>query len=262
MNELRQPQTISGQRYDTLIIAERHDLLDVLRWEDTVRYTRHFHDRLVEGNSKATTYVYHAWLSLPNKSAPANWISFEKAVAPAWQCVASRINHSLSFEGRSDRVAYLPAGLALAQMVEQATTGSGLPGVTGSSVRETVDRIFADSVHLTALGSYYMGLVNYASVYRRSPVGAWAPSGVTPTQALSLQTAAWKAVSDHFNNYSAPDLAQCRAVMRDSVCSVYNNFRNTQSETADCVSFFTNPAQRNPFYFVSSTDKAYWFPAP
>jgi hypothetical protein len=262
INELRQPATISGQRYDTLIITERHDFINVLMWEDTVRYTRHFHERLIEGNPQSNTYLYHAWYSVPNKSNPSNWVSYERAVAPAWQCVATRINQSIQSEGRADRVVYMPTGLALASLVERATQGAGVAGVTGSSVRETVDRIFSDDVHLTDMGVYYMALVNYASVYRRSPVGAWAPAGISATQAQSLQAVAWQAVADHFNNFRAPDLSQCRAAMRDTVCSAFYNFTNRPDQISSCAGYFSDTTQQNPFYFNAATDRSYWYPAP
>ena len=72
---------------------------------------------------------------------------------------------------------------ALAELVERATQGHGVAGVTGSTVRNTVNRIVNDDVHLTRLGSYYMALVSYAAIYRRSPEGAWAPEDVTDEQA-------------------------------------------------------------------------------
>lgn len=262
ISELRQPQTIAGQRYDTLVLTERHDIVPTLMWENTVAYTRHFHDRLIEGNPQAKTYLYHSWLGVPNKSSPANWVSYERAAAPAWQCVATRVNQSLQQAGRGDRVVYMPAGLALASLVEQATQGSGVPGVTGGSVRETVDRIFSDDVHLTPLGIYYMALVNYASVYRRSPAGAWAPSSLSATQAQSLQAVAWQAVSGHFNNFTAPDLAQCRELMRTSVCAAYQNMINRPDGIASCAAFFTASNPQNPFYFNAATDSSYWLAAP
>jgi hypothetical protein len=262
VNELRSPQTIGGQRYDTLIITERHDIVSTIQWEDTVRYTRHFHERLIEGNPQANTYLYHSWLGIPNKSNPSNWITYERTAASAWQCVASRINQSLQNEGRSDRVVYLPAGIALAHLVEQATQGSGVTGVTGANVAETVNRLFTDDVHLTNLGIYYMALVNYGSVYRRSPVGAWAPSGVNAAQAQALQTIAWQAVTNHYNNFTPPDLAQCRTVMRDAVCPAFFNFTGRPEQAGQCMNFFTATTQNNPFYFNASTDRNYWFAAP
>ena len=261
ITELRQPQTISGQRYDTLILTERHDLLSTITWENTVKYARHFHDRLIDGNSQANTYLYHSWLGLPDKSNPRSWINYERTVAPAWQCVASRINESLQYEGRSDRVVYMPTGLALASLVEQATQGT-VAGITGSSVQNTVNSLFKDEVHLTPLGMYYMALVNFSSVYRRSPVGAWAPAEVNATQALSLQSIAWAQVANHFNSFVSPTLAQCRVVMRDSVCSAYYNFTSRPDQIEGCANQFSSTNQDNPFYFNASTDAGYWFPRP
>ena len=261
VRELRQPQTISGQRYDTLVLTERHDLVAVLEWENTVRYVRHFHDRLIEGNSQASTYLYHAWLGLTDKNDPRNWIAYERSAAPVWQCVASRVNESLSHEGRGDRVAYLPAGLALARLIEQATQSS-VAGVSGSSTRETVDRIVADDVHTTRLGTYYMALVTYASVYRRSPVGAWSPSEVNATQARSLQEVAWQAVSQHYASSPQPSLAQCRETMRTSFCSSYYTYRNDSSKTPGCQTLFSQLSTNNPFYFDPASNASYWFPPP
>jgi hypothetical protein len=259
--ELSNPQTLGGQRYDTLVLAERHDLVNVLMWEDSVRYARHFHERLIAGNARANSYLYHAWLELKNKSDPSTWIAYERAVAPAWQCVAARVNTSLAGAGRSDRMAYLPAGLALANLVEQAVRGS-VAGVSGGSVQETMNRLFSDDVHLTPTGMYYMALVSYASVYRRSPVGAWAPSGVTAQQARALQDVAWQSVANHYNGASTPSMSQCQAVMREQVCSAFAGYKVGAPTVGSCVDRFTQQTPNNPFYYNASVDSAYWFPAP
>ncbi len=260
-SELANPQTLGGERYDTLILAERHDLANVLMWEDTVRYARHYHERLVTGNARANSYVYHAWLEVTNKNDPSAWINYERAAAPAWQCVAARVNQSLAGSGRSDRMAYLPAGLALANLVERATR-SGVAGISGGSVGETMNRLFSDNVHLTSTGVYYMALVNYASVYRRSPVGAWAPAGVSAEQARSLQDIAWQSVADHYNSAGTPSMSQCQAVMREQYCSAFASYKGGSGMLSGCVSRFSTQSQDNPFYYNAGADAGYWFPAP
>jgi hypothetical protein len=252
---------LAGQRYDALVVAERHDLVNVLMWEDTVRYSRHFHERLVTGNNRANTYLYHAWLDVTNKDDPSAWVAYERAAAPAWQCVAARVNQSLTGTGRADRMAYLPAGLALANLVEQATRG-GVAGVSGGSTRQTMDRLFSDNVHLTPTGAYYMALVTYASVYRRSPEGAWAPSQVTAEQARSLQQVAWQSVAGHYSSASTPSMSQCQAVMREQYCSAYGAYKGGSGMVGGCVNFFSAQSQDNPFYYNAASDSGYWFPAP
>jgi hypothetical protein len=259
VSELRSPKTV-GARYDTLVITERHDIASAIQYEDTVRYARHFHERLVEGNASASSYLYHSWLDT-DKSNPSAWIAYERSAAPVWQCVASRINTSLAHEGRADRMHYLPAGLALTNLVERATQGY-VDGVTGSSTVETMNRIFSDNVHLTRLGTYYMSLVTYASVFRSSPIGAWAPGDISASAARSLQELAWSSVSSYYANPASPSSDSCKALMRDSFCSAYYSFTRNTGATGSCVSHFSQNASSNPFHFDPGSDRGYWFTAP
>lgn len=52
-----------------------------------------------------------------------------------------------------------------------------------------------DDIHLSALGTYYAGLVHYATLYRQSPVGLPAAQGVSEARARMLQELAWEVVS-------------------------------------------------------------------
>lgn len=258
VNELKAPSTISG-RYDALVLAERHDLASTLQHEDTVRYARHFHERLIEGNPQGTSYVYHAWLGLRDKNNPADWIAYERAAAPAWRCVAARINRSLAAEGRGDRVRYTPAGLALATLVERAMQGQ-IEGLGGSAADITNALLF-DDVHETALGAYFMSLVNYATLYRSSPEGGWAPAGVSDAQKRAMQALAWSVAAEAISA-TDPELSSCQAHMRDSYCAAFYNYTGRSQETASCVATFTSATSDNPFHYEASSDAAYWFPAP
>jgi hypothetical protein len=258
--EFLNPQTLGGQRYDTLVLTERHDLVNTLMWEDTVRYTRHFHDRLVAGNAAANSYLYHSWLAIADKTNPAPWVAYERTAAKAWQCTAARVNVSLAAAGRGDRVTYLPAGLALADLVEQAAIRGTVAGVSIGNAGQIIDRLFVDNLHLSPLGEYYLSLVSYASVYRRSPVGAWAPSNVSAEQAGALQNLAWQSVSNYYNTASEPSMSQCQALMRDQVCSAYANYAGNPGVAAGCIDRFAQQAQNNPFYYNAASDNGFWFP--
>ena len=256
--ELRSPATISG-RYDALVLAERHDLASTLQFEDTVRYVRHFHERLIEGNPQGTTYLYHAWLGVRDLDNPAPWIAYEKAAAPAWRCAAARINRSLEAESRADRVRYLPAGLALAVLVERAMQGN-VEGLGGSS-RSIVQQLMVDDVHETPLGAYFVSLVNVASLYGTSPAGGWAPAGVSDGLKRSMQNVAWEVASADLGA-AGSDLASCRTHMRDSYCAAYNNYVGRTQDIAGCQAFFTSASTDNPFHFDAAADAGYWFAAP
>ena len=219
VDELKSPRALGADRYDILLITEQHTLLGSLIWNDTIRHLRHFHERLIDGNAHARTYLYHSWISVNDKSDPRRWIAYEREADQLWRCVAERINVSLAGEGRKDRIASLPAAAALAALVEKVTQGAGLPGFSGTSPRQTMDRLFKDDVHLTPLGSYYMALVSYAAVFQRSPVGAWAPSDVAPSDAAVLQSAAWDFVSQYPDHASS--LETCREFLLQAFIDTY-----------------------------------------
>jgi hypothetical protein len=259
--ELRNPQTLGGQRYDALVITERHDLPLAWEQEDTVRYLRHYHERMIEGNAQAKSYLYHSWWGINDKNDPASWVAYERSAAPVWQCVATRINTSLRNEGRSDRMTYLPAGLALAELVDRATRGY-VPGVTGGNSVDTLNKLFRDNVHMSDMGMYYMGLVTYASVFRTAPTGNWVPAGIPADAARSLQEIAWSVVSNHFATATEPTLESCQAYMRNTFCTNWGNYLRISQATPTCIRYYSTSDTRNPFYFSPATEPGFWLPAP
>lgn len=256
--ELLAPQTLGpGDRYDTLVVTERHDLLGCLRWENTVGYARHYHDRLVAGNAAARTYLYHSWLTM-NVSDPAPWVDYEKKALYAWECVASKVNDTLAVNGQPRRVATLPAGGALVALVERLTADT-VPGITGTQAQR-LGAVFTDGVHLTALGSYFVGAVTYASVFRDSPVGAPGPAGASAPTVTAMQQLAWDYVRAYYGapNAGTHTMAECRAFIADNVCSGHYTLTGAPNEIANCRSWVSNANEAaNPF-----RDEAPYTPLP
>jgi hypothetical protein len=145
MDVLRELRT---NPYDVLLITEQHGVIDSLLSHDAVRHLRHYHDRFIDGNARGRTFFYEPWLGIPGRTELRRWIDYERASAPLWQCIVTRVNRSLEAEGRSDRVTSLPVGLALAELMEQASRGA-VEGLSGATPDDTVGRIFHDNVHLT-----------------------------------------------------------------------------------------------------------------
>ncbi len=172
---------------DALVITEQHSVLGGLIWNDTVRCLRAYHDRFIAANPRGVTHFYEPWLGVSDLTDPRRWIAYERAAAPIWRGVVTRVNLSLEAEGRSDRIVPLPAASALAALVERATSREGVTGLSCGSTRETLRRLFSDDVHLTPLGSYFMALVTYGAVLGRSSVGAEAPMAVPVDTARALQ---------------------------------------------------------------------------
>lgn len=261
VQEFLSPQTLGqGDKYDTLLITERHDLLGTIEWENTVGYLRHYHDRLIAGNPRGVTYFYHTWLDI-DKADPTQWITYEKNALVAWECVSSKVNLTLQADGRTDRVVTLPGGAALVELVERIVANQ-VPGLSGTTSQK-LDMIFSDNVHLTSLGTYYLAAVHHASVFRDSPVGAAGPPGANAATIQELQTLAWNFVNAY---YARPDpgtrtMADCRTRIPRDVCPGFWALRGQPGNTAGCQSYFgnANPGPNgNPFVWPDPN----WQPLP
>jgi hypothetical protein len=278
LSELRAPRTIRGPSYDVLLITEQHGLLGSLVWNDTVRYLRHYHDRFIEANPTGSTYFYAPWISLNDKSDPRRWIAYERMAAPIWQCIATRVNVALAHEGRPDRIITVPVALALAELIARATSQEGIPGVSRTTVRETVDSLITDGVHVSETGAYFISLVTYSAVYRRSSVGASFPASIAPEAALALQSFAWDFVDRFFRSYSPVSLNECRELVLRDFNAVYWSYERdigfAREEGAlralakitklriQWRQRFGTLDSNNPFYFDPATNHQYWFQAP
>ncbi len=218
ISEFLNPRTIgTGERYDTLVITDRHDLLAVIEWENTIGYSRHYHDRFIAGNSSGRSFLYHSWLEI-DRNQPSIWIDHEKKALVAWECVASKVNLTLQSDGRSDRMKTLPAGAALVDLVERAIAGQ-VPGITGTTPNK-LNMIFSDDVHLTPLGVYYVALVTYSSAFGKTASGVVPPAGINATTASALQQIAWNYVNAYYNrsNPGVRTMSECRSFISEQVC--------------------------------------------
>ena len=77
---------VDGKPYDVLLITEQHRLLDALLWQDTKQYLRAYRDRFISSNPQAEILFFTPWISLSDKDDPMEWISYERAAWPVWQC--------------------------------------------------------------------------------------------------------------------------------------------------------------------------------
>lgn len=274
--ELRRPKTVDAA-YDTLLITEQHWALHALLYGDTVRYLRHYHERFIEGSPQGRTWFYEPWISMDDKSDPLRWIAYEREASMLWQCVVARVNASLAAEGRTDRIVSLPAASALAALIERASRAPGLPGLSASSVRATVDRIVKDTVHLTTLGSYYMALVSYAHLAGRDPSGAWAPDGIDARTAATLQAVAWQVTRD-IASRAGPSLETCTGQLSSRFVATYAAYMRDAYWRPDVGGprawwrwarhriewqwRLRADASDNPLRFDAANDRGYWLPAP
>lgn len=258
VSELKSPKTLGkNEKYDTLVITERHDLINTIIWEDTVQLLRHYHDRLIDGNPNGHTLFYQSWLDI-NKKDPSIWIDHTQKDLYAWECSANKVNLTLSAEGRKDRVDTLPTGAALVELVKRVLNNE-VKGIKGST-EEKLNRIFQDNVHMTQIGFYYISLVTYSAVYQSSPIGADIPRGIDDDTGEALQTIAWNFIKEY---YSAPNAGQhsmeeCRAYIAEKVCPSFGLIKEEPHKVAGCQANFRDPnAERNPYRWPDPKFKFY-----
>jgi hypothetical protein len=225
--ELRQPQRLSpGDKYDVLVVTERHDLPAIARKERTAFYLTDIAKRLLAGNPDAEVLLYHTWLGM-DPDAPWPWIDYERAVLPMWECIASRANLDLPPRGEAPRIRVLPGGDALAELTAALWDGR-VPGVAASSPGGRVRLLFSDNVHLSEAGRYFMALVHYAVLFGRSPERAIIPTVLSPETGRYVQTLAWQYVASNGGRANVAvqrDMATCRTLMQKDVCPAYAAFR-------------------------------------
>jgi hypothetical protein len=215
LDEFRAPRTVAAPRYDILLITEQHGALGSLMWNDTARALRDYHDRFIAANSNGQSFFFEPWLNIDDLYNPQRWIDFTRRESRVWGCVTSTINASLDAQGRSDRIINIPAGVAIAELLERAISESGVPGITAEDGLQTVRRIFSDDVHLTDVGVYYVALVAYGAVFRAetSYSKMELPVGITPDLARRLSEIAWDVVSSYYSPYRPIPAATCRGVV-------------------------------------------------
>jgi hypothetical protein len=238
LRELASPSVLApGDKYDRLVITERADLLGAIEWENTIGYLRDFHDRVIRQNPRATTLLYEVWPEI-EKQDPGAWVAYVQAELFGWECVAARVNYTLSLGGRADRVSLIPGGLALSELVQRALAG-GVPGVLGAP-EQRVAAIFKDEVHLTPLGIYLLAAVHYATLFGKSPVGAPGPAGVNAAVVPLLQQIAWDTVSKYRERAAhAPTLAECGTRVANELCPAYKRFHGKPEDVDRCKSWST-----------------------
>ena len=221
--ELRQPRRLAhGDKYDVLVVSERHDLPDVARKERTAFYLTDVAKHLLTGNPAAEVLLYHSWLQL-DPDAPWPWINYERAILAMWECVASRANRDLPARGSAPRVRVLPGGGALAELAAALWDGK-VPGVAANSPGERVRLLFSDNVHMSDAGRYFIALLHFAILFGRNPEGAAIPASLLPETGRYMQTFAWQYAVSYGQRADAAtrrDMAGCRTLMQKEICPAY-----------------------------------------
>jgi hypothetical protein len=233
----RSPAPITADKFDALLITEMHSVLQTFLWNDTERHLREYHDAFLAANPTSTTYFYVPWISMIDKYNPRDWIAYEKAAAPVWQCMVTRVNARIAAAGRADRIVTIPASLAMVFLVERIQSDSALPGVDTGGASRPIDLFLTDTVHLTPLGFFYVALVNYLALSGADPASLEpllrepVVPAVSPEQAQTLLKVAAEFLAIRAANSTALDAAGCRQFLEQSFIDDYWAYTYRQLRT-------------------------------
>ncbi|MFN4155732.1 MAG: hypothetical protein ACK4HF_13840 [Paracoccaceae bacterium] len=189
-----------------LILTEAIPLAEHLRWNDTPGVIAAYADLAKAGNPDVRVFVYETWHSRtpgavtegdPNAALP--WRDRLTADLPLWEG---------ALRASGAEVALIPAGQAMARLSDAVAAGE-VPGVA------SMDDFFADDIHLSGKGLYFVALVHVAAITGASPEGlpaqmtrSWKSRDAVIDDDLAavLQRLAWEAVSGY-----APEAVQAAA---------------------------------------------------
>jgi hypothetical protein len=239
LGELAHPTALP--LYDALLIVERYHLVQTLIDADTVGNLARFHSKLLEGNPAGTTYYYHSWEDLPQRSDPELWVRFHREAVAVHECIAAQVSR--------EHMKNIPAAGALAELVD-VTTRSGIPGMSSGTTEERLGEIFGDTVHVNEYAWYFLSLVVYPFLYGESAVGLpYHPSfgrdeATASMVADALQALAAQYVQAYAARPAAPSPATCAQHMVDSFCALYDQMRPEDGGTfsgRSCAATFSDP---------------------
>ena len=269
LDELERAQN-DDDPYDVLIIAEGNKSAARVMHNQTPRFLRHFHDRMIERNPNAATFLFQPWESVVDKSNPTPWLALETDAQTIWRCVVDRANVGLERAGRSDRIARIPTGFAFASLMNSAIAGE-IPVFARQTTTEVFDIFMKDHVHLNPKGDYFSALLSAASITGKSVQGAWRPRIVSADEASALQTFVDELVAQH-TALPQVDFAECRSLMATRFCDAWNAYvpDERNKPVKKCRSYFEREDfekagfnHPNPFFIpTEAEEQEYWFKAP
>jgi hypothetical protein len=183
--------------FDAFVMTEALPLASQIQWADSVGYTARYAELARQGNADVQVYLYETWHSRNDTHSAAEWRQHIASDLPLWESIVDGAN--ATYTGRD--ILLIPAGQAMGILFDEITAGH-VPGLA------SIDAVFHDDVHLNDIGWYFVACVQYATVYRRSPVGRTARTSPhetygdsylsPPAEAVRpMQEIAWRAVTHY-----------------------------------------------------------------
>ncbi|WP_108484038.1 hypothetical protein [Oceaniglobus ichthyenteri] len=147
---------------DALILTEAIPLANHVKWSDSAGYAARWADLARQGNPDVQVYLLETWHSRDSGTGKAvpdddgDSVAWRDRIAndlPVWQGIADAAGARL-----------IPAGQAMARLADAVDTGD-IPGLADMSP------LFADDIHPSDLGHYFVALITYTMLSGADPTG-------------------------------------------------------------------------------------------
>jgi hypothetical protein len=187
--------------YDILVLTE-----SVPRYwsiiDETYQYADSFFVYATQYNPGIQVFLYEDWHCILSGTPTAcaydidanPWRQRLSDDLPMWESVVDTLNSRFNPD---PPVCLIPAGQGLAMLYDSIQAGV-VPGVA------YILDLFADDIHLTDVGKYFVACIHFAMIHNASPIGLthqlnnmWGSpfNAPSPALALKLQQIAWQAVN-------------------------------------------------------------------
>lgn len=179
-----------------LVMTEGLPLALVNRYWHTEDYAADYARLALAANPDARVYIYETWHSIlsgtgtdlgddPGQDVP--WRARLDADLAVWQGIAAGVTARLP-EGAAP-VRLIAAGQAMGLLHDRIEAGE-VPGL------DAISDLFSDDIHLNDLGTYFLTMVQFASIYGLDPDplpdALGGRPGPTAAQADVFQDVAWQ----------------------------------------------------------------------
>lgn len=186
------PTVALGDRpFDVLVLTEAIPIEQHFTYSGSVDNALFFIGLAYGQNPNVQVYLNETWDHL----TVDDWRSQIVTDRAIYDQIIDGVN--ARFEGRD--LFIIPGGQGMRALTDRVREG-GVPGISN------VEQLFADDIHLSDLGWYFIACVHYATLFQRSPVGvpvattdrAGFPflSAPSPEAARVMQEIAWEVVSN------------------------------------------------------------------
>lgn len=191
---------------DVVVMTEALPLLNHKTWSGSDEHALKFYELAVRSNPAARVYLFETWHSLnsgtgvpvehdANDDVP--WRARIDQDRAMWEGIVDFVNENRA-PGQPEML-IVPGGQAMGLLHDEIEKGT----VAGL---ERVNDVFGDDIHPNDIGTYFMALVQYATIYAETPVGLptrlqneWDQVivNVEPELAKRFQEIAWEAVQSY-----------------------------------------------------------------